>query len=725
MFFDFSKKFFYDPRTPWLWRFICMVLVMSGGVILGQHPVTAAEFKPKVPAPKPYAIVFRGNHAVTETFLRKAAVDELAAFEKKGQRRFDVDDAAFQMELACRKDGYAFAVVDYQIEQVAGELLVTFIANEGPRVILRKIDIAGNAAIATQTLLPFFEEDKSGLFGQGKLLFIKSSVETALSRIRDFYLSQGYRDAVVADAQYFFSDDRTEATVRVSVEEGIRFVIHDILYRGDLIPEAEDLLEESRRELIGKPYFSRRMLILKSRLLEIYGNFGYPNAVVGVREQQGSAPGMVVLNAEIAKGPQVTISEILIRGNEKTMPQFIQNRLYLKPGDRFDLELQQKSFRQLYQTGLFSRVDLHLEKQEGSDRWPLVVDVTEVPGKELYFEPGWGSYEQLRLKAGFLDKNLFGSGRIFGLEAIASLKAQSLEASISDPWFLNTDIKADLPIYYSHREEPSFTREDLGGSLFFSKNLSDRLGVTGGYSFRMTDVSDVDSEMEDSSALTDYDYASFKVQTTYDNRDDLFFPTQGQRSFFSVEYAGSFIGSEVTLTRLTGGVRYFIPLTKTTVLGMRYHTGLIIPGEDDFILPISERFFNGGGNSVRSYQQSELGPKDEYGNPMGGLAYNVINIELRQRLIGNLTGSLFADFGNVSPNQSREEQGKPPYDSKSDLMSDTLSQYFTGFKTGVGFGLQYQLPVGPARVDFAFNPDRDREKDEDFFVFHFSVGMAF
>jgi outer membrane translocation and assembly module TamA len=107
------------------------------------------------------------------------------------------------------------------------------------------------------------------------------------------------------------------------------------------------------------------------------------------------------------------------------------------------------------------------------------------------------------------------------------------------------------------------------------------------------------------------------------------------------------------------------------------------------------------------------------------LAYNVINIELRQRLIGNLTGSLFLDLGNVSPNRTRAEEGKPPYDSQSDIMSDTFSQYFKDFRTGVGFGLQYQLPVGPARVDFAFNPDRDSDRDEDFFVFHFSVGMAF
>ena len=721
MSFDLNKNASDRFKAPWAWRLIRVILLMPVGIFLFQHPVTAAETKPAAAEPKPYKIVFRGNQALSETALRKAAVDELTAFEQQGQRRSDVDDAAFEMELTYRNDGYAFAAVDYQIEQVAGELVVTFRLNEGPRVILRKIDISGNATIARQTLLPFFEEGKSGLFGQGKLLFIKSNIGSALSQVRDYYISQGYRDVVVGDAQYSFSDDRTQATVTVAIEEGIRYVVHDILFRGDLVPKAENKLKKSRQELIGKPYFARRRLILRSRLLEIYGHLGYPNALVDVTEQQETEPGMVVLEAEITQGPRVTITEILIQGNEKTKPKFIRNRLLLKPGDRFDLELQQKSFQQLYKTGLFSKVDLHLETQEGTDHWPLVVEVTEAPGKELYFEPGWGSYELLRLKAGFREKNLFGTGRIFGLEAIGSFKAQSLVVSLSDPWFLNTDIKADLPVYYSRREEPSFTRKDLGGSLLFSKKLTNRLTATGGYSFRMTDVSNVDPDIEDADAPTDYGYASLKAQTTYDSRNDLFFPTRGQRIFLSTEYADSFLGSDITLTRLTGGLRYFIPLAKTTVLGMRYQTGLIVPGKDkdDFNLPISERFFNGGENTVRSFKQSELGPQDTNGDPVGGLAYNVINIELRQRLIGNLTGSLFLDFGNVSPNRSRE------YDSKSDIMSDTFSQYFRDFRTGVGFGFQYQLPVGPARLDFAFNPDRDSDRDEDFFVFHFSVGMAF
>ena len=79
----------------------------------------------------------------------------------------------------------------------------------------------------------------------------------------------------------------------------------------------------------------------------------------------------------------------------------------------------------------------------------------------------------------------------------------------------------------------------------------------------------------------------------------------------------------------------------------------------------------------------------------------------------------------MSPNRTREDEGKPPYRNRSQIFSDTLGDFFRGFRPGVGCGLQYLLPVGPARLDIAFNPDRDPDRDEERYVVHFSVGMAF
>ena len=161
------------------------------------------------------------------------------------------------------------------------------------------------------------------------------------------------------------------------------------------------------------------------------------------------------------------------------------------------------------------------------------------------------------------------------------------------------------------------------------------------------------------------------------------------------------------------------------ILGLRATTGLIFPIRDQISIPISERFFNGGDNTVRSYKHSELGPKDNNNEPVGGLGYNVFSIEVRKRFYRNFAATLYVDAGNVSPNRSLLESDFTPYTSRSDLLNDTFNDFFSDFKFGIGIGLQYLLPVGPVRLDIAYNPDPEEIWNEDNWVFHFSLGMAF
>jgi hypothetical protein len=146
-----------------------MALVTLMLVMMGWRQTAMAETEPKSEPRRSVDIVFRGNAALSKTILRKAALAELTAFEEQGQRRSDADDAAFQMELAYRKDGYAFAAVDYQIDQDEKKAALTFDIEEGPRVILKQIEIAGNTEFDTRSLLPFFEGERTGLFGKGEV----------------------------------------------------------------------------------------------------------------------------------------------------------------------------------------------------------------------------------------------------------------------------------------------------------------------------------------------------------------------------------------------------------------------------------------------------------------------------------------------------------------------------------------------------------------------------
>jgi outer membrane protein assembly factor BamA len=223
----------------------------------------------------------------------------------------------------------------------------------------------------------------------------------------------------------------------------------------------------------------------------------------------------------------------------------------------------------------------------------------------------------------------------------------------------------------------------------------------------------------------DYNKGTIGVQATWDTRDDIFYPAAGLRIFSGFDISLPVLGSDLEFSRITLGCRYFIELPQEYIIGLRATSGLIVPIRDQYYIPISERFFNGGSSTVRSYKHSELGPKDENNEPLGGLGYNVFSVELRKRFYKNFAATLYVDAGNVSPNRSLLESGFEPYDSRSELFDDTLNDFFSEFKFGVGVGLQYLLPVGPIRVDVAYNPDPEEIWNEDSWVFHFSLGMAF
>lgn len=701
----------------------CWLLLLLLGFAAGPSTVLAQAEQRQ--SGREYRLLFSGNQVFSETRLRQIAVEELADLGSAEFPEANADDAAFMMEQAYKEEGYAFAILSYRFSAPGEDLVLEFIVSEGEQVILEAIEFSGHTAFSREELLTFFAAGKRGFLGPDREIFVEKDVRDGLAEIRDLYLSEGYPQVTVGEPVLSFSADRSRVTVHSIIFEGIRRTVAEVEFHGDTDTLAMGMLADIPEEQIGKPYVPRRRLLLQSRVREIYANLGFPDAEVAVVEGPGLNFSQVRLDVSIVSGPRVKISGIEIHGNERTKEAFILDRVTLRPGDLYSDEGKQASFKSLYQTRLFSRVTIELGEGSSPTERVLEVTVQEGMAKELFIQGGWGSYEMLRGSAGYQHNNIFGTGRLFRLEAGVSAKSAALQANLTDPWFLGSDITADLPVYFRRREEPSFTREETGASLFFSRDFFENMGVTLGYLYRENNIVDIASLSLTEVPESEYTIASVKLQATLDKRNDIFFPTSGHKTFASVEVADPALGSGISFYRFNLGLRKFFPLSEKNTLGLRYDTGLILPGRDQLAIPIGERFFNGGEHTVRSFNESQLGPRDALGEPLGGDAFNVFSIELRRMLTERLAGSLFFDYGNISPNRSREESGELPFSDRSQVIDATLAEYFKGFRSGIGCGLLYLLPIGPARLDFAWNPDRDTERDEAGYVVHFSLGAAF
>ena len=172
------------------------------------------------------------------------------------------------------------------------------------------------------------------------------------------------------------------------------------------------------------------------------------------------------------------------------------------------------------------------------------------------------------------------------------------------------------------------------------------------YGYRFDGLSQLSPDVPPEARDESYTTASLKVNFDADRRDNIFYPSRGWQTALAVEVADQRLGGSLDYLRCTAGVKFFQSLGAGFVLGLRLDTGFIVPTNGNEEIPVNERFFTGGESSVRSFEEQQLGPKGDSGDPLGGLASTVASVELRRRIVGNLAASVFADFGNVAPNRS-------------------------------------------------------------------------
>jgi outer membrane protein insertion porin family len=674
-----------------------------------------------------WQITLAGNRSIAEAKLLGSAREELEQFANQGHAASAIDDAAFQMELLYRHAGYPQAVVDYEIKPEGRQ--VVFQVQEGKRLMLRDFVFAGNHAISRDRLLALAPAGIIKSLGKKHPFpYVAETVSDLVGSIRTLYLSEGYLQVEVkASPPLSPAENPNEpADVTVTVHEGPRFTVGEIEVSGDQPSDLTKKIAAIVKSMRGIVYQRRQNLVLRTKLHDSYENAGYADVKVAVEEEVDDKRGLVRLRAKVESGRRFVVDKIVVTGNDRTSADFIISRLKLKPGTRYTLDDKRDSFSALYKTGLFSSVDLTLTDSPVPGRKIVAVKVQERKAREVYVEPGWGSYELLRLKMGYKDSNLFGTGRILRLDSAASVMGRSLEAGVSDPWFLGSDWTVGMPFHYRYRTEPSFTLENSGVDLVGIKTIHKNVTVNLDYQYSKNILSDVAPDANLEGLDSNYNIASLTCQVTRDTRNDLFFPSTGYRGNVSLAVARPEFGGTISYERFITGVSYFIPLSGGSIVGLRFNTGVILPSGDQQSIPVSERFFNGGENSVRSFQESKIGPRDSTGNPLGGTASSTLSVEWRKKLTEDFAWSLFADIGNVSPNRTTVDGQSPllALDSAA-LIRATWRDYLSDLRSGIGTGVQYMLPVGPARLDVAVNPDPDPELHEADYAVHFSIGMAF
>lgn len=627
-----------------------------------------------------------------------------------GQR---LDETARAVREALVRRGHYEAVVEAATaEPEPGMRIVTFTSEPGTRYRKPDVEFTGNSSITGRELRAVIDKQKFR-----PVLFLSAGrVTDLLSR---YYRERGYLDAALPAPQVEFDRAARRAVVTLTVKEGPAYSVGEIRVAGNEALKTEGLIEKMPLRS-GASYTPALRQESLDRVLDAYQSAGYTNAQVDTRATRAD-PGRVDLDVKITEGPKEVVESLEVEGERAVSEKLIQSQLALKPGDAVDPSKVSLSRRRLYSTGAFALVDI--------ERIPLSPGAAVTPGQQPVrlrarvrevqpFDVRYGAYfDTDRGMGGVVDvtnRNSLGSARVLGLRGRLDREIRETRLFFSQPLLERLPLQTIATTYLRRERFPDFINDRVGVSA--QQELRFRQRYTMNYGYRLENVRTYDRVPD---PFFPFDISLRVAPLTWtlnrESRDDLLDATRGSFTSHSLEYAPAGIGSQLNFIRYYGQFFKYVPLSAPAELplggGIRRprlvyagaaRVGLAtgLRGQE---LVRSERFFTGGGTTLRGFAQNSAGPVDFFGDPRGGDALLLLNNELRFPLIGFLEGVGFSDIGNV-------------FTSPSAMSFRDLR------KTGGG-GLRIRTPYFLLRLDYGLI--LDRKPGESRGGFFFSIGQAF
>lgn len=638
--------------------------------------------------------------------------DILAAIQTKPhsvlKRKQLADDVQNILNLY-RQKAYYDAKVDYTIEfpRDPRRAQVTFRIQEGKKFFVKKITFIGNKSFSDRKLKSVMNtKEKSILFfwSSERGVLQQDVLETDADRLTAFYHDNGFMDARVGTPKV---EQRSDGFyIQVPIEEGLRYKVGSFKITGDPIETKENISRKIQTR-VGE-YFSRENLRKDIQYLtRLCLDQGYARAEIAPHVQKDPGKREASVELEVKKGVKVSIGRIAISGNTKTKDKVIRRQFQIAEGETFSATKIENSESKLKRLDYFEEIKINPVDTESPDVMNIDVQVKEKLTGHIGAGGGYSSDEGFFIGGEVTQRNLFGRGQVLSLKAHFGGSVQRYMLSFIEPSVFDTHYFFASDIYDWVREYDDFTKEAQGFQLRTGRAFGNWSKFTIGYVFENTNITDVS---ENASSIIKrqegrHIKSSIIVGFERDSTDHPFIPNKGSIIRTTIEESTSYLGSETDFTKYEIAAGKYFPLFWKFVGLIKGELGWIIKTGDKDIL-ISDRFFLGGINSVRSYDWGDLSPRDpETGDKIGGTKYGLFNTELIFPIVEdiNLRGVLFFDAGNA--------------------FAEGESLDVSKFKMGVGGGLRWASPLGPLRIEWAYNPDPG--PDDPRTRWQFSMGAFF
>ncbi len=637
--------------------------------------------------------------------------------------------------------GFLFAEVNSEIRESPLGVRVMFLIEEGTRVRIREVKFLGNKAFGTGTLLSLLSTREKDFWFFGLLrpgFYSGEALEEDLINLENYYRRFGYFDAKAELYDVAMDSGKERMTITIRVQEGPQYTFRGYNFVKNAVFSEPTLLALTSA-VPGQPFNADVLQKDQQEIKNYYGDRAYIFARVVAKPEVSMTGHDVRMRLEIEESSEVYIEEIKIEGNEKTRDNVIRRELEFYPGEKIDRSRLAKSRSNLNRLLIFKSIDYSYENGSSPNDKTVVVKVEEEQSGRLIVgfgvTSGFGvignfsiikrNFDITDLPEAFslteLQESFTGNGQTLSIQAQPGTRRSLYRFTLVEPYLFDTRNALTLSaskltiLRPDYDEDRSTFNPRLSHAFDFDRDFVFSLG----HRLEEVQISHVESDAPTDAFLAEgfTTIIAASAGVSYDKRlfEYLEGNYDGTLSGIDYEYGGGVLGGEIDFHKVEISNEFYWPLytqgsgatSMHHVISLVNRGGLIEPQSSGDSIPIFERFFLGGANSVRGFRFRGLGPH-EGRDPIGGNGMLYGNLEYSFPIfLKILRGVAFFDYGNIS----------------RDVEDFSLSE----MRYSVGGGIRINFPFlgSPLPIGLYFGVPLRTEDEDQTRLFLFTIGAPF
>ncbi len=666
-------------------------------------------------------IKIEGNKKIGHDAVKKEMQSTVGDFVDQKRVRDDIESIRKLYE----KKGFSDVKIDdsLDVNPDTNQAVLRILIDEGSKVRIRDIQVVGNKSIKSGDILGKIKTKKMewwGWFHSGYLN--EEDLSEDVERIKALYDEAGFSDVdVKTDTEPIGSaKDSGDIILKIIINEGKKYLVGDVQLKGNSVIKSDEIMKAIAMTK-DKPFSRRGLRLDVANIQDLYFEKGYLSAQIRSESVYNETTDRVDLNYTITENELTYVGRVRIQGNTKTKDNVIRRELRAYPGESFSGAKLKRSKERLYNLGFFEDVRFDTDPGATPNTRDLLVSVKEGKTGEFSFGGGYSSIDSI---IGFVQirqknfdwqnwKNFTGAGQDFMMRFEGGSVRKNAELSFTEPWVFGYPYSFGFDLYRKEFDKSSnsgyfFSERKTGGDLRLGKEFTEYDKGLLMYKLEEVKISDIPDDA--SQALKDESgrntTSSVALTLTHDQRDNIYNPTKGFMVSGTGEVAGGALGGDKNFTKLYGIASSYFKNFDKMVLELKGRAGIADAYGKTNDVPIYERYFAGGANTIRGYREQRVGPRDP-GNqqPVGGDAYWIFNVEETFPIYPDLIkGAVFFDTGNVEEKIGDFGKG--------------------GLVSGAGVGVRIKTPIGPVKLDAGYPLD-DIPQEKKKLRFYFNISQGF